>query len=226
MKLELIPIKFLLSFALAAALGISACSDTGTNGEEGVTTEGATDMVDEAADADDDAVEETTGAVEEAADDAAEEATDARIAQAESAAPDFISKAATITEVDGTVLREGTNGWTCMPDLMPEDNAPACHDAIWMEMLAAIGNKAEFSPKGIGISYMLQGDLGAGLSNSDPFHPDHKMAEDYTETPAHLMMIVPHELLEGLTNDPSTGGPYVMWRDTPYAHIMVPVPNP
>ena len=153
----------------------------------------------------------------------ADEAMDARIAQAESAAPALISKSATITEVDGTVLREGSNGWTCMPDLMPGDGAPACHDAIWMEMLGAIGDKAEFSAKGIGVSYMLQGDFGAGLSNSDPYHPDHKNAPDYTETPSHLMVIVPRELLEGITDDPSSGGPYVMWGDTPYAHLMVPV---
>jgi hypothetical protein len=30
-------------------------------------------------------------------------------------------------------------------------------------------------------------------------------------------------MLEGITDDPSQGGPWVMWRDTPYAHIMVPV---
>ena len=29
--------------------------------------------------------------------------------------------------------------------------------------------------------------------------------------------------LKGISDDPGTGGPYVMWGDTPYAHIMVPV---
>jgi len=37
------------------------------------------------------------------------------------------------------------------------------------------------------------------------------------------MVIVPREQLEGITTDPSEGGPYVMWKDTPYAHIMIPV---
>ncbi|MEC8822226.1 MAG: hypothetical protein VYA08_15130, partial [Pseudomonadota bacterium] len=32
-----------------------------------------------------------------------------------SAAPDNISAQATILNSAGTVLREGTNGWTCMP---------------------------------------------------------------------------------------------------------------
>ena len=61
------------------------------------------------------------------------------------------------------------------------------------------------------------------MSNATPYHPDHKNAEDYTETGPHLMIIVPKELLQGITDDPSQGGPYVMWGDTPYAHIMVPV---
>jgi hypothetical protein len=30
-------------------------------------------------------------------------------------------------------------------------------------------------------------------------------------------------LLKAMTSDPSSGEPYVMWGDTPYAHIMVPV---
>ena len=30
-------------------------------------------------------------------------------------------------------------------------------------------------------------------------------------------------LLEGISTDPQNGGPYVMWKGTPYAHVMVPV---
>jgi hypothetical protein len=28
---------------------------------------------------------------------------------------------------------------------------------------------------------------------------------------------------EGISDDPKSGGPYVMWKGTTYAHIMVPV---
>jgi hypothetical protein len=153
----------------------------------------------------------------------ADEAQAARIARAESAAPDFISKQATIMDSDGTVLREGTNGWTCLPDTLPGDNAPVCNDATWMALMHAVGQQAEFTASSVGISYMLQGDEGAGVSNSDPYHPDPKSAHDYVETGPHLMIAVPRELLEGMTDDPASGGPYVMWKDTPYAHIMVPV---
>jgi hypothetical protein len=90
-------------------------------------------------------------------------------------------------------------------------------------MMNAIANKENFAPNGVGISYMLQGDEGAGVSNSDPYHPDPKNAADYVETGPHVMIIVPKALLKGITRDPKVGGPYVMWGDTPYAHIMLPM---
>ena len=153
----------------------------------------------------------------------AEESAQEKIDRAMSAAPAAISANATIMNGDGTILREGSNGWTCMPDTMPGDKAPMCNDALWMKMMMAVGSKADFQADRIGISYMLAGDIGAGVSNSDPYHPDRAHAEDYTETGPHMMIIVPKEMLKGITDDPSTGGPYVMWGDTPYAHIMVPV---
>ncbi len=153
----------------------------------------------------------------------ADDGAEAKIARAMSAAPVSISGQATIMDSDGTVLREGSNGWTCMPDTMPGDNAPMCNDAVWMKLMMAVGSKAEFVTDKIGISYMLQGDVGAGVSNSTPYHPDPKNADDYTETGPHLMIVVPKEMLKGMTDDPESGGPYVMWGETPYAHIMVPV---
>jgi hypothetical protein len=152
-----------------------------------------------------------------------DELTEVKIARAMSAAPPAISAAATILDNDGTVLREGSNGWTCLPNTLPGDKAPICNDALWMKMLQALGSQAPFEADGIGISYMLQGDIGAGVSNTTPYHPDHKNADDYTETGPHLMIIVPKAMLEGISDDPSLGGPHVMWGDTPYAHIMVPV---
>lgn len=146
-----------------------------------------------------------------------------RIAQARSAGPDSISANATIID-GGEVLVEGTNGWTCMPDTYPGDNAPMCNDEVWMEMLEAFGQKGDFEAERIGISYMLMGEpKGSGVSNSDPYHEDHQQAHDYVQTGPHLMIIVPKEALAGITDDPEEGGPFVMWKDTPYAHIMVPI---
>ncbi len=146
-----------------------------------------------------------------------------RIELARSAAPTAVSAEATIM-IDGEVVVEGTNGWTCMPDTMPGDRAAMCNDATWMQLMGAVGTQADFSTDRIGISYMLQGEPpGAGVSNSTPYHPDPQNAEDYVETGPHLMIVVPKALLKGITSDPSGGGPYVMWGDTPYAHIMIPI---
>jgi len=154
---------------------------------------------------------------------AAADDTDELVAHARAAAPASISDHATIV-VGGKVVVEGNNGWTCMPNTMPNDTAPVCVDAVWGEMMQAMGAKAPYKATKVGISYMLLGDSeGNGASNSDPFHPDPPSADDYVETGPHLMIIVPKEQLEGMTDDPSTGGPYVMWGNTDYAHIMVPV---
>jgi len=148
------------------------------------------------------------------------DANQALIDQARSAAPSMVSADATIM-FQGKVLVEGKNGWICMPETLPGDNSPICNDSVWMKMFPALGNKAPFEATGIGFSYMLGGD--GGVSNSDPYHPEHEKAKDFIKEGPHLMLIVPKEMLKGITDDPHAGGPYVMWKDTPYAHIMIPI---
>jgi len=44
------------------------------------------------------------------------------------------------------------------------------------------------------------------------------------ESAPHIMVIVPGQShLRGMNTDPITGTPWVMWRRTHLAHIMVPV---
>lgn len=142
------------------------------------------------------------------------------IDRARAAAPSMVSADATVI-YRGKTLAEGSNGWVCMPETLPDDDAPICNDATWMAMLNAVGTKAPFEADSIGISYMLQGD--GGVSNSDPYHADPMHAHDFIKEGPHLMLIVPKAMLTGITSDPHAGGPYVMWGDTPYAHIMIPV---
>ena len=150
---------------------------------------------------------------------------DTLVAHARAAAPASVGANATIV-INGEVVSEGNNGWTCMPEVMGGDGSAVCVDATWGEMMAAVGAKAPFKATGVGISYMLLGDSpGGGVSNSTPYSEDPQSAEDYVETGPHLMLIVPKELMAGMTDDPSSGGPWVMWGDTDYAHIMIPVDN-
>jgi len=132
----------------------------------------------------------------------------------------MVSRDATVM-YRGEVLVKGSNDWICMPEVMPDDKAAMCNDATWMEMMQAVGNKAPFTASKVGFSYMLQGD--GRVSNSDPYHPDPKKAKDYIKEGPHLMLILPKEMLKGITDNPHAGGPYVMWKNTPYAHIMIPL---
>lgn len=145
-----------------------------------------------------------------------------------SAAPMRIAHDATIKNWDGTVLREGSNGWVCYPD-MPETpgHDPMCLDRPWQEWLAAL--MAERAPRveRMGFGYMLAG--GSAGSNLVPMAPEPTPDNEWLEQEVpHLMIIVPDAAqLAGLPTHPdqADGGPWVMWRGTPYAHIMVPMPK-
>ena len=75
----------------------------------------------------------------------------------------------------------------------------------------------------IGIAYMLMGD--SPVSNSDPYATEPTAADDWvTDLGAHMMMLIPDQsLLENISTDHLNGGPWVMWPETPYAHLMIPV---
>jgi hypothetical protein len=139
-----------------------------------------------------------------------------------SAAWPGMAEGATIMDWDGTVLKEGSNGYTCLPTPpMLQGTAPMCMDSEWMKWADAWGNKKEYSAESLGISYMLAGDEGA--SNIDPYAEGPTDDNEWVKEGAHLMILAPAELLEAFPTDPDSGGPYVMWKGTPYAHLMVPV---
>ena len=152
-----------------------------------------------------------------------EESKETKIARSVSAAPASISDNATIMDVDGTILREGSNGWTCLPGvgLIPGDKHPMCNDKVWMAWMAAAGAGKDFSTDVIGTSYMLQGD---GLvNNNDPAATDPNDGGVWVQEGPHLMLLMPKSALAGISRDPCSGGPYVMWEGTSMIHLMVPV---
>jgi hypothetical protein len=146
-----------------------------------------------------------------------------KIDSAMSAGPTAVSAEATILDGDGTVLREGTNDWTCYPDNPGSPgNDPQCYDATWMLLNNAWGSDElpEITIPGIG--YMLQG--GSDASNTDPLALEPPEGEDWVSTPPHIMVLpVTGADLSDLSTDHSSGGPYVMFAGTPFQHIMVPV---
>jgi hypothetical protein len=139
-----------------------------------------------------------------------------------SAAWPGMAEDATVVDWEGNVLREGSNGYTCLPT-PPQLTvaAPMCMDSEWMRWADAWQNKKDYAAESLGISYMLAGDGGA--SNIDPYAEGPTEDNEWIREGAHLMILAPAALLEAYPTDPQNGGPYVMWKGTPYAHLMVPV---
>lgn len=145
-----------------------------------------------------------------------------KIARAMSAGPAQISKEAKIIDYDGTVLREGSNGWVCMPSMSANDKVPMCNDATWMALLHALMKQQPFKADKVGYSYMLAGDIPT--NNDDPYDTTRDEGEPWVQEGPHIMIVFPDRAsLEGWPDDPNAGGPYVMWKNTPYAHVMVPI---
>lgn len=144
----------------------------------------------------------------------------AMIESAMSAAPASVSANATIKDHDGNVLREGDNGWTCYPGA--PTMGPMCNDAQWETMITAMMTKQPFTATGFGTSYMLAGDgEAAGVSNQDPYATEATADNDWVKEGPHMMLIVPDPaMLERVSTDPKDPV-YVMWKGTPYAHIMI-----
>lgn len=151
-------------------------------------------------------------------------ANNATIQSAESAGPPSISKHATIKDWNMNTLRKGTNDWTCLPD-NPETSGtdPWCVNEPWLNFLHALTTKTDPSYTQMGIAYMLQGDTP--VSNTDPFATAPKPGDDWVDhLHAHMMILLPNRSqLDSFPKNSQNGGPWVMWPDTPYAHLMLPI---
>lgn len=148
----------------------------------------------------------------------------AKIESAVSAAPASVSNNATIKDWEGTVLQEGSNEWTCYPE-MPNAKAsnPMCLDEQWINWLEAYMNQSEPDITDIGMGYMLVG--GEPNSNLDPFASGPTADNQWMdEVKPHVMMLFPDEqMYKGISTDPDNGGSWVMFPETPYVHVMMPV---
>jgi hypothetical protein len=147
---------------------------------------------------------------------------EAKIARALAAAPPDVARSARVvdTGADGktVVLREGTNGFTCMPGNPHEIGQPAmCMDAASMQWAADFkAHKPKPSNTVPGITYMLAG--ATQRSDSDPYD---------TTSPAitvgpHWMIMWPFDpKTTGLPTTHKNTGAYIMWAGSPYAHVHV-----
>jgi hypothetical protein len=150
------------------------------------------------------------------------ETNQAKIARALSAGPPEVAKSARVVDRDAqgkmTVLREGSNGFTCMPG-NPKviGDPPMCADAASMQWAADFkARKPKPTNTVPGITYMLAG--ATQRSDSDPF--------DKTSPPIqvgpHWMIMWPFDpAATGLPVTNRKTGAYIMWAGSPYAHVHV-----
>jgi hypothetical protein len=137
------------------------------------------------------------------------------------AAPQNVAEQATIISVGldnkMKVIREGSNGWTCMDP----GGAPMCADkAEWAKAWQEKGP----APQKAGFIYMLKGD--AGTSNTDPYAKEETADNNWVKTGPHVMIVgAPKDMMQAYPRDakPDPTKPYVMWPGTPYEHLMLPV---
>ncbi len=158
---------------------------------------------------------------------AEERSKEETISLALSAAPPQMRDGATVVGADGAVLKEGDNGFICMitPEV-PTGNAPMCADETWMPWAAGWLQGEPYEPQNrLGLAYMLAGDTATGgASNTDPDAKGPTAENAWVVEGPHVMLIVPDaEMLTHITDDHTMGTPYVMWRGTPFAHVMMPV---
>ncbi len=153
-----------------------------------------------------------------------------KVANAMTAAPQSIAAAATILDWPAVMgdrpstLRAGTNGWNCLPDdPTTEGNDPMCIDAAWMQWMEAFMAKTDPKVPNVAFGYMMAPG-GSWGSNIDPVATGKTATNQWHLHPPHVMVVVPDiRALDGLPTDPASGGPYVMWKGTPYTHVMAPV---
>src|SRR4051812_29089940 len=153
----------------------------------------------------------------------------AKIASAMDAGPAAIAQNATILDnqldADGNfvVLRDGSNGWTCLPHAPATPHlAPLCLADTLLGWLPSVMAHTALDTKTLGLAYMLQG--GSDASNTDPFATTPAAGDEWIASPPHVMLLMPGKLDQSVYGtDPHSGKPWIMWAGTPYEHIMMPV---
>lgn len=153
---------------------------------------------------------------------------DQKIEIALSAAPASVAEGATVMEWDSRkILRQGSNEYICFPKMPGGQSYPMCFDEQFLKWFEAIlsGEKPPPASK-VSIGYFLQGV--PPMSNEDPFATPEETA-NHVIAPGdpHIVVLFPDQsVLKGLPTNPKQGGPWVMFKDTPYIHLMIPAPSP
>jgi hypothetical protein len=129
-----------------------------------------------------------------------------KIANALAAAPSTIAEKATVRDMpadpksgmsSGRILRQGSNGWTCLPDTPGKpQHDPMCVDETMMKWMDATyaGRKADIDR--VGLSYMLLGELRADPDDLSATKPP--PGKDWIAIGPHVMVVLPDACRDAL----------------------------
>jgi hypothetical protein len=151
-----------------------------------------------------------------------------KIVNALSAGPASITGHATVTDwpanpkdphSQGRVLRQGNNGWTCMPDVpgRPQHD-PMCVDETMMKWVRATlaGEKPNIDR--VGLSYMLMGEARQG-QNVPPAKNPADVKQWFYIGP-HVMIVLPDNDGPALQNINQN-----LSNNLPYTSVLSPAPG-
>ena len=155
----------------------------------------------------------------------------ALIKMAKRAAPSSISENATFMDFDGMLIAKGTSDWVCMTGSTPQRIAPMCLDEEWRKWNARFmaGEKNDIENQKFGQAYMLMGDVP--VDNDVPTsvgmddHMKSPKTGNFHDSGPHLMLLLPRGVLKQITSNPYAGGSYVMFPNTEWEHLMIPITN-
>jgi hypothetical protein len=156
-----------------------------------------------------------------------------KIKNASSAAPEVIAEKATVIDWPkdmfksgkemGRILRKGSNGWTCMPDVpgRPQHD-PMCADETMMKWLTATlaGKKPDIDR--VGLSYMLMGEARQGQGATPAKDPG--QVKEWFYVGPHIMVVLPDstkDALRGINQDLSNNQPYISFLSS--ADVATPI---
>jgi hypothetical protein len=158
-----------------------------------------------------------------------------KIQNALAAAPAVIAEKATVRDwpadresrdlMGGRVLRQGTNGWTCMPDApgRPQHD-PMCVDETMLKWMTAVFAGHEPHIDRVGLSYMLLGEARADPNDIHATKPP--PGKDWSYVGPHVMVVLPDSCrgaLQDVNRDVSNNEAYVTALESSSPLWVIPV---
>ncbi|HXQ28357.1 MAG TPA: hypothetical protein VN848_03730 [Gemmatimonadales bacterium] len=145
---------------------------------------------------------------------------------AESGASADIASKAAIVRLDAkgatTVVRAGTNGFTCTVGVPGDPTAPFCADAnAWTWLVSAVTGQPKPTNSAPGIAYMAQGGVHYESATRDVVMMPNATTHPVKEPPHWMLMWAFDPATSGLPTKENASGVYIMFAGTPYAHLMI-----